>query len=182
MQLAEKPMLRSYHALDYDWTPLSRNPCWLSNAVYRLRCYVRRNRLCLISSVGYQSTNDYCQLLLMLNGESDKSFVDDLVASRYCKCESSLCCYEALRFILCFYDLFFSVWWLFLWFVLLCLMIASIICSGSFGEKLALPLAGSKWSMFRRRVFLRSRELWCQCGRHPVYLFFAWVVVGCAYA
>ena len=45
----------------------------------------------------------------MLNGESDKSFVDDLVASRYCKCESSLCCYEALRFILCFYDLFFLV-------------------------------------------------------------------------
>ncbi len=34
---------------------------------------------------------DYCQLLLRLNGGSDKSFVDDLVASRYCKCESSLC-------------------------------------------------------------------------------------------
>ena len=109
MRLAEKPMLRSYHALDYDWTPLSRNPCWLSNAVHRLRCYVRRNRLCLISSVGYHSTNDYYQLLLMLNSDGDKSFVDDLVASRYCKCESSLCCYEALRFILCFYDLFFSV-------------------------------------------------------------------------
>jgi hypothetical protein len=109
MRLAEKPMLRSYHALDYDWTPLSRNPCWLSNAVYRLRYYVRRNRLCLISSVGYHSTNDYYQLLLMLNSDGDKSFVDDLVASRYCKCESSLCCYEALRFILCFYDLFFSV-------------------------------------------------------------------------
>ena len=45
----------------------------------------------------------------MLNGDGDKSFVDDLVASRYCKCESSLCCYEALRFILCFYDLFFLV-------------------------------------------------------------------------
>ena len=43
----------------------------------------------------------------MLNSVGDKSFVDDLVASRYCKCESSLCCYEALRFILCFYDLFF---------------------------------------------------------------------------
>ena len=42
----------------------------------------------------------------MLNGDGDKSFVDDLVASRYCKCESSLCCYEALRFILRFYDLF----------------------------------------------------------------------------
>ena len=73
------------------------------------RCYVRRNRLCLISSVGYHSINDYYQLLLMLNGVGDKSFVDDLVASRYCKCESSLCCYEALRFILRFYDLFFLV-------------------------------------------------------------------------
>ena len=45
----------------------------------------------------------------MLNGAGDKSPVDDSVASRYCKCESSLCCYEALRFILCFYDLFFLV-------------------------------------------------------------------------
>ena len=45
----------------------------------------------------------------MLNSDDDKSFVDDLVQSRYCKCESSLCCYEALRFILRFYDLFFSV-------------------------------------------------------------------------
>ena len=45
----------------------------------------------------------------MLNAAGDKSFVDDLVASGYCKCESSLCCYEALRFIPRFYDLFFSV-------------------------------------------------------------------------
>ena len=74
-----------------------------------LSCYVRRNRLCLISSVGHHSTNEYIQLLLMLNGLGDKSFVDDLVASGYCKCESSLCCYEALRFIPCFYDLFFFV-------------------------------------------------------------------------
>ena len=74
-----------------------------------LSCYVRRNRLCLISSVGHHSTNEYIQLLLMLNGLGDKSFVDDLVASGYCKCESSLCCYEALRFIPRFYDLFFLV-------------------------------------------------------------------------
>ena len=45
----------------------------------------------------------------MLNAAGDKSFVDDLVASGYCKCESSLCCYEALRFIPRFYDLFFFV-------------------------------------------------------------------------
>ena len=47
----------------------------------------------------------------MLNAAGDKSFVDDLVASGYCKCESSLCCYEALRFIPRFYDLFFLVLW-----------------------------------------------------------------------
>ena len=34
---------------------------------------------------------DYCQLLLRLLGGSDKSFVDDLVASGYCKHESNLC-------------------------------------------------------------------------------------------
>ena len=78
----------------------------LSTALCR---YVRRNRLCLVSSVGDHSTNEYIQLLLMLNGLGDKSFVDDLVASGYCKCESSLCCYEALRFIPRFYDLFFLV-------------------------------------------------------------------------
>ncbi len=27
MQLADKPVLQSYHQLDYDWTPLSQNPC-----------------------------------------------------------------------------------------------------------------------------------------------------------
>ena len=27
MQLADKPVLQSYHRLDYDWTPLSQNPC-----------------------------------------------------------------------------------------------------------------------------------------------------------
>ena len=69
---------------------------------------MKRNRLVLISSVGY-----YRQRLLPTNHKvtavGGKSFADDLVASGYCKCESSLCCYEALRFILCFYDLFFSV-------------------------------------------------------------------------
>ena len=34
---------------------------------------------------------DFNQLLVILNVGSDKSFVDDLVASGYCKCESCLC-------------------------------------------------------------------------------------------
>jgi len=28
MFLADKPMVRSYHLKDYDWTPLSQNPSW----------------------------------------------------------------------------------------------------------------------------------------------------------
>ena len=28
MCLADKPMVRSYHLTDYDWTPLSQNPAW----------------------------------------------------------------------------------------------------------------------------------------------------------
>ena len=96
-----------------------------------LRCYVRRNRLCLISPVGYHSTNDYYQLLLMLNGEGDKSFVDDLVASRYCKCESSLCATRHWGLscvpMICS-NLFVEKW---LWFVLTCLL-----KNGSVGESI----------------------------------------------
>ena len=90
MRLAEKPMPRSYHALNYDWTPLSRNSCWLSNVVHLVCCYVKRNRLVLISTVG-----DYRQRLHPTNHKvccvGGKSFADDLVASGYCKCESSPC-------------------------------------------------------------------------------------------
>ena len=39
MQLAEKLIARSYHLLDDDWTPLSRNPCWLSRDVHHRRRY-----------------------------------------------------------------------------------------------------------------------------------------------
>ena len=91
MQLAEKLLLRSYHALDYDWTPLSRNPCWLSNVAHRFRCYVKRNRFRSDFISWLTIDKDYCQLLIRLNGGSDKSIVDDFVASGYCKCESGLC-------------------------------------------------------------------------------------------
>ena len=36
MRLAEKLIPRSYHLLNYDWTPLSRNPCWLSSVVHQV--------------------------------------------------------------------------------------------------------------------------------------------------
>ena len=89
MRLAEKPMPRSYHALDHDWTPLSRNPCWLSNAFHCLRDYVKRNRPSLISSADTFAKESFSNHKLHCAG--DKSIADDFGASRYCKCESSLC-------------------------------------------------------------------------------------------
>ena len=91
MGLPEKVIPRRYHALDYDWTPLSRNPCWLSNAVHRIQPYMRRNRPCLISSVGSLSTNRLLSTTPKLMAGCDKSLVDDLVQTGYCKRESSLC-------------------------------------------------------------------------------------------
>ena len=90
MQLAEKLILRRYHALDNDWTPLSRNPCWLSNAAHHFHAYMKRNRF-----VWFHRLVIYRQKLLPTNYKltrgNDKSFADDLVESGYCKCESSLC-------------------------------------------------------------------------------------------
>ena len=79
----------SYHLLDYDWTPLSRNPCWLSNAFHCLRDYVKRNRPSLISSADTFAKESFSNHKLHCAG--DKSIADDFGASRYCKCESSLC-------------------------------------------------------------------------------------------
>ena len=41
-------MLRSYHLLDYDWTPLSRTPCWLRSVAHCFHCYMTsiRSRPC----------------------------------------------------------------------------------------------------------------------------------------
>ena len=83
-------MPRSYHALGHDWTPLSRNLCWLSNVVHRAESYMRRN------SYGWFHELVNCRQWLPLTIPKltvllDKSFVDDLVYTGYCKCESSLC-------------------------------------------------------------------------------------------
>ena len=90
MGLPEKVIPRRYHALDNDWTPLSRNPGWLSNAAHRFRHYMKRNRF-----AWFHRLVTYRQKLLPTNykliDDCDKSFADDLVASRYCKHESSLC-------------------------------------------------------------------------------------------
>ena len=45
MQLAEKLVLRSYHLLDYDWTPLSRNPSWICSVDLCFQYYKARSRL-----------------------------------------------------------------------------------------------------------------------------------------
>ena len=87
MPLSEKTMRRRYHALDYDWTPLSRNPCWLSNAAHHYSIYMKRNRFALFHLRYYrQRFCEYHKLRCCF----DKSFADDLVESGYCKCESSL--------------------------------------------------------------------------------------------
>ena len=89
MRLPEKVMLRRYHALDYDWTPLSRNPCWLSIAAHHYSIYMKRNRFAWFRLLMLSSkilSADY-----KLHCVCDKSFADDLVSSRYCKCESNLC-------------------------------------------------------------------------------------------
>ena len=89
MQLSEKIILRRYNALANDWTPLSRKPCWLSNAFHCKYNYMKRNRfawfrLPLLSTQIPTADNK-------LHCACDKSFADDLVPSRYCKRESHLC-------------------------------------------------------------------------------------------
>ena len=89
MQLPEKAMLRRYNALANDWTPLSRKPCWLSNAFHCKDNYMKRNRFAWfrlpILSTQIPSADN------KLHCACDKSFADDLVPSRYCKRESNLC-------------------------------------------------------------------------------------------
>ena len=89
MQLSEKIILRRYNALANDWTPLSRKPCWLSNAFHCRYNYMKRNRFAWfrlpILSTQIPSADN------KLHCACDKSFADDLVPSRYCKRESDLC-------------------------------------------------------------------------------------------
>ena len=89
MQLPEKAVLRRYNALANDWTPLSRKPCWLSNAFHYKYNYMKRNRFAWfrlpILSTQIPSADN------KLHCACDKSFADDLVSSRYCKRESNLC-------------------------------------------------------------------------------------------
>ena len=130
MQLSEKIILRRYHALDYDWTPLSRNPCWLSNAAHHFHAYMKRNRF-----VWFHRLVIYRQKLLPTNYKltrgNDKSFADDLVESGYCKCESSLCA---------------TIHWDF--------SRVATICSSLFWN--AIGDLSSSWSSVDRLIFLRS--------------------------
>ena len=51
MGLSEKILPRCYHSLDNNWTPLSWNPCWLSNAICLISATYKKARPCLIFSV-----------------------------------------------------------------------------------------------------------------------------------
>ena len=89
MRLSEKIIPRRYNPLANDWTPLSRKPCWLSNAFHCRYIYMKRNRFAWfrlpILSTQIPSADNKLQCAC------DKSFADDLVPSRYCKRESNLC-------------------------------------------------------------------------------------------
>ena len=98
---------------------------------------------------------DYYQLLLRLLGGSDRSFVDDLVVSGYCKHESNLCvarCWGLSR--------------------------VSMICSSllfefenGFGCSVITVACGCRaWcSVFQRRSFVRNGRLWSETWFVPPY-------------
>ena len=91
MRLAEEPVPQSYHLWDNDWTPLSQNPRWNrryspipmllhsdSLSVNILQCWH-----CLLKG--------HVQRIIISNVGIVKSFVDDLIGTRYCTYESGLC-------------------------------------------------------------------------------------------
>ena len=72
MRLAEQLVPRSYHLSDYDWTPLSQNPCWKATIFTFLD--VKRIAIDTLYPASY--------FITILNIERDKSFVDDLDIER----------------------------------------------------------------------------------------------------
>ena len=92
MRLVEKLVPRSYHLLDYDWTPLSQNPYWI--AVLLTASIVTWRDTGVFRQASEQSA--VVQILpgtrISFPGSGgDTSFADDLVASRYCKCWEWAC-------------------------------------------------------------------------------------------
>ena len=92
MRLVEKLVPRSYHLLDYDWTPLSQNPYWI--AVLLTASIVTWGDTGVCRQASEQSA--VVQILpgtrISFPGSGgDTSFADDLVASRYCKCWEWAC-------------------------------------------------------------------------------------------
>ena len=63
MWLTEKLMPRSYHLLDYDWTPLNRNPCWQSNVVYHFHYDVSLMKFSLLHNPA--KTNLHCSISIV---------------------------------------------------------------------------------------------------------------------
>ena len=56
-------MPRSYHLLDYDWTPLNRNPCWQSNVVYHFHYDVSLMKFSLLHNPA--KTNLHCSISIV---------------------------------------------------------------------------------------------------------------------
>ena len=88
MELPEEVLFRSYHALNYDWKPLSRNWGWLSGAKHCVSVYRRITRVSFLWREPLLYANPPEK---SISSSRDRSSEDDLAASRYCKHESGHC-------------------------------------------------------------------------------------------
>ena len=88
MQLADKPVLQSYHQLDYDWTPLSQNPCCVT-----ADCVITLLGLFHVTLVG--SSNQYmswpCAITTLVLPGKHILCRWLCFGTRHCKHESSPC-------------------------------------------------------------------------------------------
>lgn len=87
-------MLRSYHVLDYGWTPLSQNPCWIAVLSSLPRYQMSTHRCALGYIQDHNIVLDSVPKTFSITSSNigwDESFVYDLNRTRYCTCESGLC-------------------------------------------------------------------------------------------
>ena len=92
MRLVEKLVPRSYHLLDYDWTPLSQNPYWIAVLLTASIVTWRDTGVCRQASEQSAVVQILPGTRISFPGSGgDTSFADDLVASRYCKCWEWAC-------------------------------------------------------------------------------------------
>ena len=96
MLLTEMLVWRRYLLTDYDWTPLSRNLCWLT-------CF--RTQLCMnehiedfLLSAKHSSLLNEVVFIFYWMQNCGKSWTDEPACPRYCPCWEWPLCYDPLRF------------------------------------------------------------------------------------